>query len=333
MDILNKNYERLNELFDKNYRREKAHRSLEDQDILSILNLLKIENEIWSNSSSTAKEIYLKTAQFLTENIPLSYKDVTYEYFKFCVIFANINYEITKTKKLPEENQYFSYFQISYYGNFLRTFRPVLSERRDERYYDGNKNSILRSHHNDYDFAEDASFVSLKWNVYLGTYYDFGWGNNGSYNPDSSIQGFGFVRLKYLLIPKSSDSFASFQLLQKAVDITFNRVDIVFSESDLAISSKLGETENVSFLFSQLQPFRERAHKKEFNYKPLFVIFSFIAFSIWIFLTFFQSSSNVNLNVPYDLDCSDVGQKVWVGNYDPHGLDRDGDGWGCETYG
>jgi hypothetical protein len=34
----------------------------------------------------------------------------------------------------------------------------------------------------------------------------------------------------------------------------------------------------------------------------------------------------------YDLDCEDVGEKVWVGDDDPNGLDRDGDGWGCETY-
>ena len=333
MHILNRSYELLNELFDKNYGRQKAHRSLEDGDILSILALLKIENEIWTNSSPTAKEIYLKTAQFLTENIPLNYKDVTYEYFKLCVIFANINYQIRETKKLPEENEYSSYFQINYYGNFLTTFRPVLSQRRHERYYNGDKNSIFRSFHNDYDFAEDASFVSSKWNIDLGTYYDLGWGKSGSYNPHSSIQPFGFVRLKYLLIPKPSDAFASFQLLQKAVDIAFNQVDIFFNETDLAISSRIGKTENISFLFSQLEPFREKAYKKQFNYKPLFVIFSFIAFFIWIFLTFFQSSPNVDLDVPYDLDCSDVGQKIWVGDYDPHRLDRDGDGWGCETYG
>lgn len=35
----------------------------------------------------------------------------------------------------------------------------------------------------------------------------------------------------------------------------------------------------------------------------------------------------------YDDDCIDVGEKVWVGSYDPDGLDRDGDGWGCESYG
>lgn len=40
-----------------------------------------------------------------------------------------------------------------------------------------------------------------------------------------------------------------------------------------------------------------------------------------------------NLDVPYDLDCIDIGHKVWIGNDDPHHLDRDGDRWGCESYG
>lgn len=35
----------------------------------------------------------------------------------------------------------------------------------------------------------------------------------------------------------------------------------------------------------------------------------------------------------YDLDCPDVGRLVRVTGSDPHGLDRDGDGWGCEKYG
>jgi hypothetical protein len=35
----------------------------------------------------------------------------------------------------------------------------------------------------------------------------------------------------------------------------------------------------------------------------------------------------------YDLDCPDVGRMVRVSGDDPHGLDRDGDGWGCEKYG
>lgn len=34
-----------------------------------------------------------------------------------------------------------------------------------------------------------------------------------------------------------------------------------------------------------------------------------------------------------DLDCADIGRKVWVGSNDYHRLDRDGDGWGCESYG
>jgi hypothetical protein len=34
----------------------------------------------------------------------------------------------------------------------------------------------------------------------------------------------------------------------------------------------------------------------------------------------------------YDLDCADVGHRVKVTGDDPHRLDRDGDGWGCESY-
>ena len=32
-----------------------------------------------------------------------------------------------------------------------------------------------------------------------------------------------------------------------------------------------------------------------------------------------------------DLDCSDFSAPVWVGDHDPHDLDADGDGWGCES--
>jgi endonuclease YncB( thermonuclease family) len=34
-----------------------------------------------------------------------------------------------------------------------------------------------------------------------------------------------------------------------------------------------------------------------------------------------------------DLDCKDIGKRVRVEPPDHHGLDRDGDGWGCESYG
>jgi hypothetical protein len=38
-------------------------------------------------------------------------------------------------------------------------------------------------------------------------------------------------------------------------------------------------------------------------------------------------------DVPYDLDCSDIGHSVEVIGGDPNGFDGDGDGFGCETYG
>lgn len=37
-------------------------------------------------------------------------------------------------------------------------------------------------------------------------------------------------------------------------------------------------------------------------------------------------------NVSYDLDCPDIGFSVNVIGSDPHGFDRDRDGYGCESY-
>lgn len=37
-------------------------------------------------------------------------------------------------------------------------------------------------------------------------------------------------------------------------------------------------------------------------------------------------------NVSYDLDCHDIGFSVTVIGSDPHRFDRDGDGYGCESY-
>ncbi len=34
---------------------------------------------------------------------------------------------------------------------------------------------------------------------------------------------------------------------------------------------------------------------------------------------------------PPDVDCADVGQAVRVTGSDPHGLDADGDGYGCDS--
>jgi len=33
-----------------------------------------------------------------------------------------------------------------------------------------------------------------------------------------------------------------------------------------------------------------------------------------------------------DLNCPDIGRKVWVGSNDYHELDDDDDGWGCDSY-
>jgi hypothetical protein len=34
-----------------------------------------------------------------------------------------------------------------------------------------------------------------------------------------------------------------------------------------------------------------------------------------------------------DLNCGDIGRRVWVGSNDYHELDANGDGWGCDSYG
>lgn len=307
----------LNQFFDKNYERQKAHRSLENGDMLSILNLQRIEDEVWASSSSSSKEAYMKTAQFLTQNIPLTYKDATYDYFRLCVIFANINWQITKTKKLPEEKEYSSYFEINNYGNFLPAFRPTLSKKRDEFVYSGTSSSIIRNLIVSFD--RDDQFVQTNWNIYkdTGSFMNV---IPGFLHDETSPNNFGFVYLKHLVIPIPPDQYASPQLLQKAVDIVFHQGNF-----------KLGKTRDKTFSVPELEPFRTIAHKKEFHYKSLFIILAFIGLCFWFIL--FLSKTSANLDVPYDLDCSDVKEEVWVGDYDPNGLDRDGDGWGCESYG
>ena len=34
-----------------------------------------------------------------------------------------------------------------------------------------------------------------------------------------------------------------------------------------------------------------------------------------------------------DLNCPEIGRRVWVGANDYHDLDNNGDGWGCDSYG
>ena len=34
-----------------------------------------------------------------------------------------------------------------------------------------------------------------------------------------------------------------------------------------------------------------------------------------------------------DLNCADISRTVWVGSNDYRGLDANGDGWGCDSYG
>lgn len=42
--------------------------------------------------------------------------------------------------------------------------------------------------------------------------------------------------------------------------------------------------------------------------------------------------NDFSVDDPSDFDCEDIGGEVWVGDDDPNGLDRDGDGWACEGW-
>ena len=48
---------------------------------------------------------------------------------------------------------------------------------------------------------------------------------------------------------------------------------------------------------------------------------------------YYEEEPYTGYNDSYDQDCADIGRRVYVGGYDPDGLDRDGDGYGCESYG
>ena len=49
-------------------------------------------------------------------------------------------------------------------------------------------------------------------------------------------------------------------------------------------------------------------------------------------MNYLEEQPNDDYSYDYDLDCEDIGEEVWVGDYDPNYLDADGDGWGCESF-
>ena len=64
----------------------------------------------------------------------------------------------------------------------------------------------------------------------------------------------------------------------------------------------------------------------------LFIIFV-IGFLIWRDGMIEQHNWDLYFN-DRDDDCSDyIGNDIWIGSGDPDGIDRDGDGYGCERYG
>ena len=62
-----------------------------------------------------------------------------------------------------------------------------------------------------------------------------------------------------------------------------------------------------------------------------------VVFVVFVFSMRQEGIDNHNSSLLYneiDNDCSEyVGNDIWVGSNDPDGLDRDGDGYGCESYG
>jgi hypothetical protein len=49
-------------------------------------------------------------------------------------------------------------------------------------------------------------------------------------------------------------------------------------------------------------------------------------------LGYLEEQPDNGYSYDYDLDCEDIGEEVWVGDYDPNYLDADGDGLGCESF-
>ena len=74
------------------------------------------------------------------------------------------------------------------------------------------------------------------------------------------------------------------------------------------------------------------SEKPHWGRAVLLIIFAVIMFSLRQ-----DNIENYNSSLYYnevDNDCSEyIGNDIWVGSNDPDGLDRDGDGYGCESYG
>ena len=97
--------------------------------------------------------------------MPVFYKDVTFEYFKKCVVIANINYSCRNGSPLPEPKEYDSFFNINYYGNFLSMFRPVLEESSRGAFKRIGGGIYQDSY---YPYEAMNEFVNSNWNTFLG---------------------------------------------------------------------------------------------------------------------------------------------------------------------
>ena len=193
----------LKDFFNKNKSKNEAHKQWVARQIENFKWTLQSEIKTWESSSEKSKHEYTKTAEFLTENVPVFYKDVTFEYFKKCVVIANINYSCRDGSPLPEPSEYESFFSLNYYGNLLPMFRPILNNMKSDafKYIGGN---MYQDPY--YPFNAMNEFVKSNWDGFFGWEYEYG-GRKYSCSPQTEIKhNVEFVQMKHLLKVVGIDS-------------------------------------------------------------------------------------------------------------------------------
>jgi hypothetical protein len=194
----------LKDFFNKNHTSNEAHKALVKSDAESFAWRLQSELKTWELSSDKAKKEYIETTTYLTENVPEFYKDVSFDYFKKCIIVLNIDYSTRGGSALPEPSEYESFFSLNYYGNLLPMFRPILSEMKRNAFKHIGGGMYQESY---YPFNAMNEFVKSNWDTFLGREYEYG-GRKYSYSPEKEIKhNVRFVQMKYLLKIVLSDSW------------------------------------------------------------------------------------------------------------------------------
>ena len=186
----------LKDFFNKNHTSNEAHKALVKMDAENFAWRLQSEGKTWELSSEEARKEYTKTITYLTENVPEFYKDVSFDYFKKCIIVLNIDYSTRSGSALPEPSEYESFFELNYYGNLLPMFRPILSEMVRNAFKRIGGGMYQDSY---YPFNAMNEFVKSNWDTFFGREYEYG-GRKYSYSPEREIKhNVEFVQMKYLL--------------------------------------------------------------------------------------------------------------------------------------